>query len=78
MGCNRVFDRVLPGYTGFFLILFFLQPGPVPAPDLPGQPAGPDRVSKLCYVESIAFLNIEFYSYCVCFTLRLFFKIFFI
>jgi hypothetical protein len=25
-----------PSHTGFFLSLFFLQPGPVPAPDLPG------------------------------------------
>jgi hypothetical protein len=33
-GCNRV----LPGYTGFFLPLFFLQPGPVL---VPGRPAGP-------------------------------------
>jgi len=44
MGCNRVFDRVLPGqpgrqvnppgqpgHTGSWLILFFHQPGPVPA-----------------------------------------------
>jgi len=51
MGCNRVFYRVLPGQPagsakslGFFLPLFFLQPGPVPAPGRlgPGQPqAGP-------------------------------------
>jgi hypothetical protein len=25
-----------PGHTGFFLSLFFLQPGPVPALDQPG------------------------------------------
>lgn len=34
------FDRVnspgQPSHTGFFLPLFFLQPGPVPAPDRPG------------------------------------------
>jgi len=35
MGCNRVFDQVLPGHIGFFLSLFFLQPGPVLAPGLP-------------------------------------------
>jgi hypothetical protein len=37
---NRVFDGVLPGqlagpagsYRVFFFLLFFLQPGPVPAP----------------------------------------------
>jgi len=34
----------LPGHTGFFLTLFFLQPRPVPAP---GWPAGLGRVSKL-------------------------------
>ena len=34
-----------PGHTGFFLPLFFLQPGPVPAP---GRPDGPgfDTMSK--------------------------------
>jgi hypothetical protein len=37
-GCNRV----LPDHTGFFLSLFFLQPGPIPA-----LGPGPDRVSKL-------------------------------
>jgi hypothetical protein len=37
-GCDRVFDRVLPSHTGFFLPLFFLQPSPVPTP---GRPAGP-------------------------------------
>jgi len=37
MGCNRVFDRVLPGHTRFYLFQFFLQPSPVPVPD---QPAG--------------------------------------
>jgi hypothetical protein len=26
----------LPGHTRFFLFLFFLQPGPVPAPGRPG------------------------------------------
>ena len=31
------------GHTGFFLPLFFLQPGPVPASGRPG------RVSKLCF-----------------------------
>ena len=31
-GCNRV----LPGHTGFFLHLFFLQPDSVPAPSRPG------------------------------------------
>jgi hypothetical protein len=49
MGCNQVFDRVLPGqpghrvnppgqpgYTRFFLPLFFLQPGPVSALSRPG------------------------------------------
>ena len=44
MGCNRVFDWVLPGqlgHTKFFLTLFFLQPNSVPAP---GQSS---RVSKL-------------------------------
>jgi hypothetical protein len=31
-GCNQVFDRVNPpGHTEFFLLLFFLQPGPIPA-----------------------------------------------
>jgi hypothetical protein len=44
--CNRVFDRILPGHTGFFLSLFFLQPGPVLAP---GRPARPNRVSKLYF-----------------------------
>jgi len=41
---NQVFDRVLsgqparqPGHTGFFLPLFFLQLGPVSAPDRPGH-----------------------------------------
>jgi len=41
---QRVCNRVLPGQpppgqpgnTGFFLSLFFLQPGPVPAPGRPG------------------------------------------
>jgi hypothetical protein len=39
------------GHIGFFLPLFFLQPGPVPAPDrpVPSQPAGPGRVSKVCF-----------------------------
>jgi hypothetical protein len=43
MGCNRVFNRVLsggrvnlPGYTGFFLSLFFLKLGPVSAPGRSG------------------------------------------
>jgi hypothetical protein len=35
-GCNQVFDQVLSGHTGFFLPLFFLQPGPILAPDRPG------------------------------------------
>jgi len=35
-GCNQVFDQVLSGHTGFFLLLFFLQPGPILAPDRPG------------------------------------------
>jgi len=35
MGCNRVFDQVLPGHIGFFLSLFFLQPGLVLALGLP-------------------------------------------
>jgi len=38
------FDWVLPGrlgHTGSWLILFFHQPGPVPAPSRPGRPAGP-------------------------------------
>jgi len=34
----------LPGHTGFFFPLFFLQPGPIPAP---GRPAGPGQVLKL-------------------------------
>jgi len=34
-----------PGHTGFFLSLFFLQPGPVPAPD---RPARSGRILKLC------------------------------
>ena len=41
-GCNQIFDRILPGqpsHTGFFHPLFFLQLGPVPAPD---GPAGSD------------------------------------
>jgi hypothetical protein len=29
------------GHLGFWLSLFFLKPGPIPAP---GWPAGPDRV----------------------------------
>jgi hypothetical protein len=36
---QRVCYRVLPGqpgHTGFFLPLFFHQPGPVPAPGRPG------------------------------------------
>jgi hypothetical protein len=34
---NQVFDRVNPpGHIGFFLPLFFLQPGPVPASSRPG------------------------------------------
>ena len=55
--CNRVLTgscRVnppgQPGHTRFFLPLFFLQPGPIPAP---GRPAGPGRVSKLCSVQII-------------------------
>jgi hypothetical protein len=43
MGCNRIFNRVLsggrvnlPGYTGFFLSLFFLKLGPVSAPGRSG------------------------------------------
>ena len=39
-GCNRVFDRVLPGSTGsagFFLFLFFLQLDPVSATDRSGR-----------------------------------------
>jgi hypothetical protein len=45
-GCNRVFDRVLPGqsgrwvnqpgHTGFWLFLFFLKPSPVLALGRPG------------------------------------------
>ena len=45
--CNRVAGstcRVSRVHTGFFLPLFFLQPGLVLAP---GRPAGPGRVSKL-------------------------------
>jgi len=30
---SKVFDWVLPGHTEFFLPLFFLQSGPVPALD---------------------------------------------
>jgi len=45
---QRVCNRVLPGQPAgsaeFFLTLFFLQPGPVPAPS---RPARPGRVSKL-------------------------------
>ena len=44
-GCNRVFDRVLPGqsncnhiYIRFFISLFFLQLGLVPAPGRPARP----------------------------------------
>jgi len=37
-----------PDHTGFFLILFFLQPDPVPAL---GWPAEPGQVSKLCVKE---------------------------
>jgi len=43
-GCNRVFDRVLPGHKEFFLSLFFLQPSPVSAPDWSGQL--PDQVQN--------------------------------
>jgi len=48
-GCNWVFDWVLsgqPGHTGFFLPLFFLQLGPVPAP---GRPVKSDQVLKLYF-----------------------------
>jgi hypothetical protein len=31
-GCNWIFDRIMPGHTRFFLLLFFFQLGPVPAP----------------------------------------------
>jgi len=45
MSHNRVFDRVLLGYTEFFFLLFFLQLGPISAPDRPGpesiRQAGP-------------------------------------
>jgi len=44
-GCNQIFDRVLPGHTGFFLLLFFFQPNPVSAS---GRPAGPGWILKLC------------------------------
>jgi hypothetical protein len=51
-GRNRIFDRVLsgqPGHLRFFLPLFFFNPTWLqPRVDrVPGQPAGPDRVSKL-------------------------------
>jgi hypothetical protein len=35
-GLQPGLDRVLLGHTGFFLPLFFLQPGPVPALGRPG------------------------------------------
>jgi len=35
-----------PGHTGFFLPIFFLQPGPVPAP---GRPVELNRVLKLYF-----------------------------
>jgi len=35
---NKRDDLGQLGHTGFFLPLFFLQPGPVPTP---GRPAGP-------------------------------------
>jgi hypothetical protein len=54
-GCNQIFDQVLPGHTGFFLPLFFLQPGPILASDRPGPgltcQAGPGRVSKLWFIH---------------------------
>jgi hypothetical protein len=52
-----------PGHTGFFLPLFFLQSGPVPAPD---RPVGPGRVSKLWFwmLNSIfIFFKINFLIY---------------
>ena len=37
-----------PSHFGFFLFLFFLQPGPVPAPDRPDpRSTYPDRILKL-------------------------------
>jgi len=49
-----------PGHTGFFLSLFFLQPGPVPAPDRPGQPAGLGFKTIWKYIKIFYFLKFHF------------------
>ena len=45
-GSCRVNPPDQPGYTGFFLSLFFVQPGLVLAAS---RPAKPNRVLKLCF-----------------------------
>jgi hypothetical protein len=54
-GCNRILDQVLPGHTGFFLTLLFLQPGPIPAPDQPGpasiRQAGLQNYEKISEIK---------------------------
>jgi hypothetical protein len=55
-GCNRVFDRVLPGRRvgwvtpGHDLSYFFINPArfQLRVGRVLGRPAGPNRISKLC------------------------------
>jgi hypothetical protein len=57
-GCNRVFDRVLPGHwvnrvtPGFSLPYFFFNPArfQLRVGRVPSWPVGPSRVSKLCFL----------------------------
>jgi hypothetical protein len=64
-GCNRVFDRVnQPGHTRFFLPLFFLKPGPVPAPGQLGSGSicrvGPDFKTMVSSVSGLILLKLYF------------------
>lgn len=49
MGCNLVFDRVLPGHPSFLLLLFFLKPDRFQPQvgQVPGRPVGLGQVLKL-------------------------------
>jgi len=59
-----------PGHTGFFLFLFFLQPGPFQPWifRVSGRPAGPDRVLKLWF--ELFFLRLKWLFFPLVFFLK--------
>ena len=59
MGCNWVFDQVLPGHIRFFLPLFFLQPSPESARSLidPPNRVGFQNYDFKCFLKVILTLK---------------------